>query len=156
MELSKRERRKLRSEKDRQESQQAQQEHEQRLHQHAQIQEQKEKSRKTRFYSIGIVAGIVVLTIISYSVYSIAKPGRYDSFAKCLTEKGAIMYGAMDWCKFTQAQKGMFGKSFKHVNYHDYSELEGIKKTPTWVINGVWYENVQDFDKLAAVTGCKI
>ena len=66
------------------------------------------------------------------------------------------MYGAMDWCKFTQAQKGMFGKSFKYINYHEFQELPGIKKTPTWVIKGVWHENVQSFDKLAALTGCKL
>ena len=66
------------------------------------------------------------------------------------------MYGAMDWCKYTQAQKAMFGKSFKFINYHEFNELQGIKKTPTWVINGAWHENVQPFDKLSALTGCKV
>ena len=66
------------------------------------------------------------------------------------------MYGAMDWCKFTQGQKAMFGRSFKHINYHEFDELPGIKTTPTWVINGEWHENVQTFDKLAALTGCRV
>ena len=103
-----------------------------------------------------IAVAIVILLIVAYSVYSFTKPGPYDNFAKCLNEKGAVMYGAMDWCKYTQGQKAMFGKSFKYINYHDFQDLPGIKKTPTWVINGAWHENVQPFDKLAALTGCKL
>ena len=100
--------------------------------------------------------GIVVLATAAYSVYSINKPGAYDKFAKCLSEKGAVMYGAMEWCKYTQGQKAMFGKSFRHINYLEYQELPGIKKTPTWVINGAWHENVQSFERLAELTGCRL
>lgn len=156
MELSKREKRKLRLEKIRQQSQEAHQEYEQRLEKQKQFQGQQVISKKKKYYAIAVFIGLIVLVISAYSVYSLAKPGPYDSFAKCLSEKGAIMYGAMDWCKYTQAQKAMFGKSFKYVNYHEHTELPGIKKTPTWVINGAWQENVQSFDKLAALTGCKL
>ena len=154
MELTKREKRRLRLEKLRHGSAEAQQDYEQRAEQQKQALQQ--KPSKSKYYVIAAVVGIVILATAAYSVYSINKPGPYDSFAKCLTEKGAVMYGAMDWCKYTQGQKGMFGKSFKFVNYHEFSELPGIKKTPTWVINGAWHENVQPFDKLAALTGCKI
>ena len=98
----------------------------------------------------------MILATAVYSIYSMNKPGQYDNFAKCLTEKGAVVYGAIDWCKYTQGQKAMFGNSWKYLNYQDFSKLPGIKKTPTWVINGKWLENVQSFDKLAAVTGCKL
>lgn len=152
MELTKREKRRLRLEKLRQESQQAQQEFEQRQEQNHQIDEPK----KGKFRHYMIAAAVLILLIAAYSLYSSAKPGPYDSFAKCLTEKGAVMYGAMDWCKFTQAQKGMFGKSFKYINYREFDELPGIKTTPTWVISGKWHENVQPFDKLAALTGCSL
>ena len=155
MELTKREKRKLRLEKLSNESQEAQKEYEQKLEQQKQIQEQ-HTSKKSKYYIIASVVGIVILAAIAYSVYSINKPGQYDEFAKCLNEKGAVMYGAMDWCKFTQAQKAMFGNSFKYVNYHEHQELPGIKNTPTWVVNGEWYENVQPFDRLAALTGCKL
>src|SRR3989338_281740 len=113
MELSKRERRKLRLERLRQESQSAQKEYEQRLEQQKQFQEHHLKSSKSKYYILASVIGIVVLAAAAYSVYSINKPGEYDNFAKCLSEKGAVMYGAMDWCKYTQAQKAMFGKSFR-------------------------------------------
>ena len=156
MELSKREKRKLRLEKLRQESHESQNEYEQRLEHQKQFQASQEKSKKTKYYAIGAVAGILILSILAYSAYSISKPGPYDSFAKCLAEKSAVMYGAMDWCKYTQAQKGMFGKSFKYVNYHEFNELPEIKKTPTWVINEKWHENVQSFEQLAALTDCKI
>ena len=155
MELTKREKRKLRLEKLRQESQEAQKEYEQRVDQQKQIQGQS-KGIKSKYYIIAAVIGIIILATAAYSVYSINKPGPYDNFAKCLTEKGAVMYGAMSWCKYTQGQKAMFGKSFKYINYHEFNDLAGIKKTPTWVINGAWHENVQSFEKLSALTKCKI
>lgn len=156
MELTKREKRKLKLEKLRQESQQAQEEHEQRAEQHKQIQERHINSSKSKYYVIAAVIVAVIFATAAYSVYSLNKASPYDKFAKCLTEKGAVMYGAMDWCKYTQAQKGMFDNSFKYINYHEFDELPGIKKTPTWVINGAWHENVQSFDRLAALTGCKL
>ena len=155
MELTKREKRRLRLEKLRHQSQESQKEHEQKLEQQKQLQEQS-KSSKSKFYIIGAIIGVIILATVVYSLYSLNKSGPYDNFAKCLSEKGAVMYGAMDWCKYTQAQKAMFGKSFKYLNYHEFNELPGIKKTPTWVINGAWYENVQAFEKLAALTGCKL
>ncbi|MEK6983106.1 MAG: hypothetical protein AABX33_00905 [Nanoarchaeota archaeon] len=155
MELTKREKRKLRLDKLRQESHEAQKEYEQRIEHKNQIQEQHHKSTKSKYYAMAFAVLVLVLATAAYSVYSINKPGPYDNFAKCLSEKGAVMYGAMDWCKFTQAQKGMFGRSFKYINYHEFKDLPGIKKTPTWVINGAWHENVQSFEKLTALTECK-
>ena len=154
MELTKREKRKLKLEKLRQQSHESQKEYEQKLEQ-KQIQEHS-KPNKSKYYVIAAVIGILILGTAVYSIYSINKPGPYDQFAVCLAEKGAVMYGAMSWCKYTQAQKAMFGKSFKYINYHEYNELPGIKITPTWVISGAWHENVQAFDKLAALTGCKL
>ncbi len=155
MELTKREKRRLRLEKLRQQSREAQDEHAANLEQQKQTQESGQKSR-SKYYIIASVLAVIILTGVSYSIYSLNKPGSYDSFAKCLNQKGAVMYGAMDWCKYTQAQKAMFGNSFKYINYHEFNELAGIKKTPTWVINGAWHENVQSFEKLAALTGCKL
>ncbi|MBI2558520.1 hypothetical protein HYW20_04310 [Candidatus Woesearchaeota archaeon] len=155
MELTKREKRRLRLEKMRQQSHEAQDEYSQKLEQQKQIQESGQKS-KSKYYIIASVLAVIILAGLSYSIYSLNKPSTYDAFAKCLNQKGAVMYGAMDWCKYTQAQKAMFGNSFKYINYHEFSELAGIKKTPTWVINGAWYENVQSFEKLAALTGCKL
>lgn len=114
------------------------------------------KSKKWVF--IGI-AFFVVIALVSFSIVNANAPGPYDKFAKCLTEKDAVIYGA-SWCKYTDAQKAMFGKSFKHLNYIDYSEFPEeefgkIKKTPTWIINDKAYENVLSFDRLSQLSGCK-
>jgi len=114
------------------------------------------KKKTSKLKVILWAAFIIIILAVSYSAYSLTRPGPLDGFAKCLTEKGAVMYGAMDWCKYTQAQRGMFGNSFKYIDYHEHTELPGIRKTPTWVIDGKWYENAQSFDVLAQATGCKL
>ena len=154
MELTKREKRKLRLEKLGRQSVENQPDNEENVE--PQFHSQQASSRKPMLLFIAGAVGVIILAAIVYSIYSFNQPGQYDNFAKCLSEKGAVMYGALDWCKFTQAQKAMFGKSFKYLNYHEYTELPGIKKTPTWIINGAWQENVQSFDKLASLTGCKL
>ncbi len=120
---------------------------------------EKPKKPWLKFTLIGI--GAVVLLIIILGIGYALTPGPYDKFAKCLSEKGATMYGAMGWCKYTQGQKAMFGKSFKHVEYYEHTEYPvdeygAIKKTPTWIIDGKVYENAQSFDELSKVTGCPI
>ncbi|MEM4359635.1 MAG: thioredoxin family protein [Candidatus Bilamarchaeaceae archaeon] len=85
----------------------------------------------------------------------------YDNFAKCLTEKGAIMYGA-DWCPHCQNQKRIFGDSFRYINYinceKNYTtcvsaKIEGI---PTWIIDGRRYTGEQSLQALANITGCNL
>ncbi len=87
------------------------------------------------------------------------KPGKYDSFAQCLFEKGVTMYGT-GWCSHCQNQKKMFGKSFQYVNYVDcdrYSDeclKNGIRGYPTWIINDEKYPGEQYLYKLATLSGC--
>jgi hypothetical protein len=112
---------------------------------------------KFTLIGVGAVAILIVILAIGYAL----SPGPYDNFAKCLSEEGATMYGAMGWCKYTQGQKAMFGKSFKHINYYEHTEYPveqygAIKKTPTWIIGGKVYENTQSFDELSRLTGCPI
>ena len=117
--------------------------------------EKKQKKKKTKLiiYSVVFIIIILIGSLIAYSSFG---PSYYDDFAKCLSEKGAVMYGAINWCKYTQAQAAMFGRSFKYINYHDEKELPDLKVRPTWVINGKWYETVQSFETLSEATGCKI
>ena len=117
--------------------------------------EKNKKGKKNKFI-IFVVLAVTLLIAGAYVAYSYFVPGPYDNFAKCLTEKGAVMYGAISWCKYTQAQSYMFGKSFKYINYKDESQLAGLKTRPTWVINNKWYEKVQSFETLAEATGCPI
>jgi hypothetical protein len=111
-----------------------------------------ERQRKvSRKHTILAICGVIVLILASVTVYSLVSPGIYDGFAKCLSEKGVVMYGE-DWCPNTIGQKEMFGKSFKYVNYQIKTDL---RIRPTWVIEGKEYETVQSFQRLAELTGCK-
>ena len=104
---------------------------------------------------IVIVIGVTYFSISGYFV----KPNNFDDFAKCLTSKGATMYGA-EWCGHCKEQKAMFVQSFKYVNYVECPENQalcqqkGITGYPTWIINGIQYPGVQSFEKLKELTGC--
>lgn len=139
---------KERLEKQREESRHALEEHKQR-EEYFRLEKEK-KSRKKKM--IIAVFALIILILIPWVTYYSLTPGKYDEFAKCLTEKGAVMYGE-NWCQYTNAQKIMFGKSFKYINYQ---VKEDLRKRPTWVIDGESYETVQSFERLAAITGCKI
>ena len=90
---------------------------------------------------------------------------NYDDFAKCLTNKSVVFYGAY-WCPHCLANKDMFGDSIKYVNYVECAvegnsqlqtpecEKAGISGYPTWVINGQKYAGEQTLEGLAKLTGC--
>src|SRR3989338_8378612 len=117
---------------------------------------EKPKNKK-KIILIFIISVIFVLIAggIALSYINSRMPGPLDDFAKCLTEKGAVMYGA-SFCKFSAGQKAMFGNSMRFINYKDFSENSEVSTTPTWLINGEKYEKAQALDRLAAVTGCKL
>ena len=112
------------------------------------LENDKKGSKKKKFI---IIIAIVLIIIGAGITYGSLSPGKYDDFAKCLTEKGAVMYGE-DWCQYTQGQKRMFGRSFKYINYEVKT---GLKLRPTWIINGETHERVQSFEALSELTGCK-
>ena len=56
---------------------------------------------------------ICLLILPSCSPYS---QNEMDNFAKCLTDSGAVMYGAF-WCTHCLNIKKEFGSSFKYVAY---------------------------------------
>jgi len=69
-------------------------------------------------------------------------PGKYDEFATCLKDKGAVFYGAF-WCPHCQATKKLFGSSAKLLPYVECSTADGKAQTqacidkkiegyPTW------------------------
>src|SRR3989344_2832140 len=85
-----------------------------------------------------------------------------DSFTKCLTEKGAFMYGA-DWCPHCQDEKRAFGDSFKYVSYvecPDNPELclsKKIEGFPTWIFaDQRRHEGVMGLNRLSETTACPL
>jgi len=92
-------------------------------------------------------------------------PSDMDIFAKCLTEKGAELYGA-SWCPHCQTQKKSFGESIQYVNYiecaSDGSKTQaevcraaGIKGYPTWQFaDGSEILGAATFQQLSEKTSC--
>jgi glutaredoxin len=122
-------------------------------------------------YLLGIV--IVCIAIVAFYLANFtgffvkpAQPDKYDNFAKCLTQKGAKMYGAY-WCGHCKNQKELFGESFKYVTYIECDpkgdgakpELciqNNVQGFPTWIIDGKYYEGEQSLETLSSLTGCPL
>ena len=117
--------------------------------------EKPKNNKKIIIISIISIVFVLIVGGIGFSYLNTLKPGALDDFAQCLTEKGAIMYGATS-CQYSHAQQGMFGNSKKYLDIRDFTEDSNVKTTPTWIINGNYYANVQTFDRLASLTGCEI
>ena len=75
-----------------------------------------------------------------------AEPGQYANVAKCLTDKGVVMYGAY-WCPHCAAQKGFFASDFQFVKYQECDDAgkggnhalclqKGVVSYPTWIFPG--------------------
>lgn len=90
-----------------------------------------------------------------------------DKLAKCLTSKGAIMYGAF-WCPHCSQQKELFGDSFKLIKYQE-CDVKGpngnpmacktaeIKAYPTWIIPGsANLEGTTTLEDLAKAANCPL
>lgn len=142
------------------------------------------KSRRTDkvyFILVSVAIAIIALVII-YSVltltdicvlYSGACPedivpvdrtnqllSAEESLAKCLTEKGVVMYGAY-WCGHCKNQKEMFGDAFQYVAYvectenHDICQQKGVTGYPTWIINGESYPGEKPLLTLSGLADCE-
>ena len=104
---------------------------------------------------------VVVVIVLYFLVVPKSPAGEVDSFAQCLAEEGAVMYGT-DWCGYCKQQKALFGGSFKHVNYvncdsnKEECDAAGVEGYPTWVINGESRGGVQSLGVLSGLTGCEI
>jgi thiol-disulfide isomerase/thioredoxin len=112
-------------------------------------------------------AGIILMVVVVIFAVSERQPddGRYDGFASCLSEKGAIFYGAF-WCPHCQSQKKLFGSSASKLNYIECSTPDGraqtpvcidrsVKSYPTWEFaDGSRELGEVSLAKLAEKTGC--
>ncbi len=93
--------------------------------------------------------------------------GYYDEFAKCLTDKGTVMYGAF-WCPHCQRTKKNFGDSFKYINYvecdprgdngnPELCQKEKIEGYDTWrFADGSELIGEPAFEDMSAITGCTL
>ena len=144
---------------------QRREEREQALASHHEDQSHHHRRRKIKRYTLFGVSLILVVSLLIFFVSSAgSKPGPYDTFAQCLTEKDVVMYGAY-WCPHCANQKKMFGSSFKYVTYVECDskgkdaqpELclqKGVESYPTWEINGAMQSGEIPLPVLAEKSGC--
>lgn len=92
---------------------------------------------------------LVILPIIvvagAFAYLRFFTPSVLADFAKCLTEKKAVFFGAFD-CPHCLAQKADFGRSMQYIKYvecklpnggwSDECKKENITSTPTWKFDG--------------------
>ena len=115
---------------------------------------------------VWIIGGIILIAIIVGGSYLANRPGKYDTFAQCLTDEGATFYGAF-WCPHCLEQKRLFGNSDKKLPYVECSNPDrtqnqtckdaDITSYPTWEFaDGTRITGAQSFQTLADATGCAL
>lgn len=91
---------------------------------------------------------------------TVTSNANLDTFAKCVTDAGAKMYGT-ETCPHCQNQKALFGESFQYINYTDCMQnpnaCAGIDRVPTWEFSdGVQEVGEKTFAELADKTKCEL
>ena len=129
--------------------------------------EQKQEPKIRKKHIIYLVLLLAVAGIAYGTYHYVTSPGKYDSFAQCLSEKGAKFYGAF-WCQHCATQKSMFGKSMKYVNYIECSTPDrsgqtqvcidaGIQSYPTWEFpDGSKETGSKELSYLSLKSGCAL
>lgn len=117
---------------------------------------------------LSVIGLLVVGTIGMVLIQSNATPpgpGKYDDFAVCLKDKGAVFYGAF-WCQHCRNQKKLFGTSASLLPYVECSTADGngtsqqclekeIKGYPTWEFaDGTRLNGEIPLAQLAEKTAC--
>lgn len=108
---------------------------------------------------------MAVVLVLAFR-FVIKRPGAsaeaLDTFAQCLAQRGATMYGAY-WCPHCQNEKQAFGNSFRFVSYVECSAESkrcldaGVKGYPTWIFaDGRKFEGEQGIEKLSQESGCPL
>lgn len=115
-----------------------------------------------------IVVFLVTLILLVGGIFAITREQKktsytgLDDFAKCLTEKNTVMYGAY-WCSHCQNTKKTFGDSFQYIKYvectQDVKTCTDLKISgyPTWIIGGEKrFEGEQTLQQLSSATSCQL
>lgn len=89
-----------------------------------------------------------------------AAAGPLDDFARCLAQKNFTMYGLYS-CPHCQAEKALFGDSFRYVSYIECSAspdkctAENVEAVPTWIEgDGTRLVGTQSLQELSQASGC--
>ena len=119
---------------------------------------------------VGIIIGVLIIIILIIAAFFVFSGNKIpqeeiDVFAKCLTEKGAVMYGAF-WCPHCARTKARFGSSFQYIKYvecdprgdNEQSQLciqKEIESYDTWEFaDSSRLVGEPTFEAMAEKTGC--
>ena len=120
---------------------------------------------KIFIFTIGLLILGTIVSVLLQSDNRSPEPGKYDAFATCLKDKGAVFYGAF-WCAHCQSQKKLFGSSQKLLPYVECSSADGQGQTqecidkkitsyPTWeFVDGSRLNGEIPLQQLADKTSC--
>jgi glutaredoxin len=120
--------------------------------------------RAITYLTVTVAAALIgSAALFYYSNYSGSPvPGGYDEFARCLRDRGAVMYGTKT-CPYCAKQKQMFGDSFRFIKYVECTAetqkcvADGVRRVPLWLFrDGRRLEGLQKLETLAAITGCPL
>jgi len=119
---------------------------------------------------IFIIIAIVIVVLLAFFIFSSGSKipqAEVDIFAKCLTDKGAVMYGTF-WCPHCAKTKKRFGSSFQFIKYvecdprgdNEQSELcleKEIEAYDTWEFSdGSRVIGEPSFETLGEKAGCSV
>lgn len=118
--------------------------------------------------SVLLIGGVILFIVGLWFLLSAqSNPGKYDTFAQCLKDKGAVFYGAF-WCPHCQNEKELFGSSERLLPYVECSTPDGqgqlpicqekkIEGYPTWEFkDGSRQTGEVSLERLAQKTGCSL
>lgn len=90
---------------------------------------------RTSYITTGVIIGAVLIVAgaaVFFGKGNTATAGKYNEFAACLQDKGAVFYGAF-WCPHCRNQKEMFGDSADRLPYVECSTPDGKSQLPICV-----------------------
>jgi hypothetical protein len=117
-----------------------------------------------RFLILSIILLLFLLMALIWAGIFVSRkfnPGL-ESFAQCLNEKGAIMYG-IKWCSWCQKEKANFKDAWRFINYVECLEDTqrclgaGVNSFPTWTLpGGKKLIGYQGLEKLSEESDCSL
>lgn len=108
-----------------------------------------------------LIAGVIGFLIWQGVKNNQAAPAL-TAFARCLSEKGLVMYGT-DSCEWCQKQKADFKSAWQFIKYvncfNDVQQCSAlaIESTPTWIFpDGKRVVGYQTLGQLSQLSGCEL
>ncbi len=111
--------------------------------------------------NVKIFISVIILLIVGTIATAMIRGGgglgaaadtKYDAFATCLKDQGAVFYGAF-WCPHCQATKKLFGGSQRLLPYVECSTPDAKGQTPACIDKGVQSYPTWEFADGTRLTG---